>query len=720
MSRIRLRAEFAGLRVLRSLNLLVPRRILFAILSMILASATPSLAQQPADSVYYVDSLVPSLMRIEHKPFRVGISVNHGWNRFDSTDLIPSIMRQSDDCDCAYGDGSGNSLQAGMHLEYPLWGDASPFALLVGLGYRSMAGTVNYDTVRPGFVNGKNVEFDIRSQIHHRSSGIAASFGATFEPLKHLRFTVLPELQYYLYKKYSKTLSSNSLVLNDAGDSEITLRESTPTIDARTFNAALRSTIGYEVPLSKVLWAEPQIGVTIPLLGVTPYWYAWRFDAGISLHYDLTPRHETIEVYDNIKVPRYVKREPPPPKKPKLTASISAIGISRDGVESPVVRMSIEEVRSRNAYPVLTYIFFGENSSSIPQRYIQYVSAAEAQREFKGATTRENLKPLELYTEVLNVLGSRMKANSKAKVRLIGSVSNIGAEEGKLQLAKYRAEVVKDYLIKVWSIEADRIAVEAKLDPEKPSPNTTEQGREENRRVEFVVSDEQITDPVTVLNIERLATPDHVKFLPSIEADTSEVKIKSYRASVLAGTRELVSLSSDPNSGSTKTWSVTEQDILQFKDSLQLRLEVEDDSGYVYVAYGSLPITVAKNTSDKPERIERFSLILFDFDESKIEVKNARMIQRVATALPTLRAERITIVGHTDESGSEEYNNKLSKTRAEEARIALERAATAAGLKLPTRILTDGLGSRERLFDNSLPEGRFYSRTVNITVEKRQ
>jgi outer membrane protein OmpA-like peptidoglycan-associated protein len=50
----------------------------------------------------------------------------------------------------------------------------------------------------------------------------------------------------------------------------------------------------------------------------------------------------------------------------------------------------------------------------------------------------------------------------------------------------------------------------------------------------------------------------------------------------------------------------------------------------------------------------------------------------------------------------------------------LERAAEQAGIKLPSRIVTDGLGSRERQFDNSLPEGRFYSRTVNITVEKRQ
>lgn len=686
------------------------RRILFAILPIVFANATLSHAQQLADSVYYVDSLVPSLMRIEHKPFRAGINVSYGWNRFDSIDALPEDMGEG--CDSYLG-GTGRSLQGGLHIEYPLWGDVSPFTFILGIGYRSMAGTLSFDTSYPSQFAIQHV----RTDIHHRSSGIGIAPGVAIEPLRHLRFTLQPELQYFFYNRYRKTQHADGFTFNETGTNERELDPITPTTAARTFNAAIRSTLGYEVPLSKMLYAEPQIGLTVPLFGVTPYWYAWRFDAGISLHHDLTPRYETIEVYNNVKVPRYVERQRP---VPKLTATIAAIGIGRDGVESPVLRMSIEEVRSRNAYPVLTYVFFDENSAKIPRRYVQYNSAAEAQREFKGATLRENLKPLELYIEVLNVLGSRLKANRSAKVRLIGSVANVGREEGKLELARSRADAIRDYLVNVWSIQASRISVEAKIDPEKPSPNTTEQGREENRRVEFIVSEEQITDPVTVLNTERLATPDHVKFLPSIEADTNEVKVRSYKAAVLAGDRELVSLSSNPGTKTTKTWSVTEKDILQFKDSLQLRLDVEDQQGNKYVAYGSLPISVAKNTTDKPERIERFSLILFDFDQSKIEQKNARMIERVASALPGLKAERISIIGHTDESGSEDYNDRLSKTRAEEARAALERAASVAGIKLPNRIVTDGLGSRERLFDNSLPEGRFYSRTVNITVEKRQ
>lgn len=666
--------------------------------------------------MYYVDSLVPAIMKIEHKPFRAGLSLNYGWNQFDSIagHTLPENMSEGQ-CDY-YEHGSGNSIQGGLHIEYPLWGDVSPFSLLLGLGYRSTSGTLRYAATYP--TGGLDQPFHV--DLHHRSSGIALSPGIAIELSKHLRFTLQPELDFFFYKKYFKTivLDGSSFPEETSERSLQVLRE---TDSARTFNGAIRSTIGYEVPLSSKMWAEPQAGITIPLFGVTPYWYAWRFDVGISVHYDLTPRFETIEVYNSVKVPRYVAREVQTPPPPKIKASISAIGIGRDGTESPVVNMSIEEVRSRNAYPVLTYVFFDENSSSIPSRYKQYSSASEAQREFKGADIRENLKPLELYQEVLNILGSRLKANRNATVRLIGTVSNAGSEQGDLQLARSRAETVKAYLTKVWSIASNRISIEAKLDPDKPSPNTTQQGREENRRVEFILSDERLSDPVTVLNTERLATPDRVRLLPYIEADTNEVKIKSLKAWVLAGDRELMALSGNMRGfPGAKPWSVTEKDILQFKDSLQLRLDVEDEEGHVYTALGSLPISVAQNTTDKPERIERFSLILFDFDQSRIEDKNARMIDRVAKALPTLKAERITIVGHTDESGSEEYNDKLSKMRAEEAKLALEKAAMQASIKLPSRVLTDGLGSREKLFDNRLPEGRFYSRTVNITVEKKQ
>ncbi|HET6511106.1 MAG TPA: OmpA family protein [Candidatus Kapabacteria bacterium] len=701
------------------------RRVLVVIITLWIADLCQG--QPLADSVYYVDSHVPGIMTLEHKPMRAGVDLSYGINFFDQgADSLPDGM--SEGCDYIYAGEQGRSLQGGFHVEYPLWGDASPFSFLLSAGYRNIAGKLSYMTKHPvrDPVTHDITYDDVSTEVRHNSIGLSLSPGLVLEPSDHFRFTLQGELHYYFYRKYDKKQfyvtpggRFESSIEGFTSERERLLEGRTETIEANAFNATFRSTLGYEVPLSSKLWAEPQIGVILPFFGVTPYWRAWRIEAGISLHYDLTPRFESVPVYNTVKVPRYVKREMPPPAKPKLKASISAVGIGSDGKESPVLRMAIEEVRSRNAYPVLTYVFFDENSSAIPSRYVQYRSATEAQRDFKGATIRENIDPLDLYREVLNLIGSRLKSNRAAKLTLIGSVANVGNEAGNTDLSRARAESVKRYLTSVWGISADRITIEAKLDPDKPSPNATEQGREENRRVEMVISEDAVTDPVTVLKTERLATPDRVKLLPSIELDSNaDVKIKSIRGSVLAGERELIVIGDTRRN--TTTWSVSEEDIRQFRDSLTLRLDITDDEGNKYVALGSLPITVAQNTTEKRERIERFSLILFDFDESKIEDKNARMIEKVAKSLPTLNAERITIVGHTDESGTEDYNDRLSKQRAEETRAALEQAATRAGVSLPPRILTDGLGSKEKLFDNRSPEGRFYSRTVNITVEKRQ
>ena len=68
---------------------------------------------------------------------------------------------------------------------------------------------------------------------------------------------------------------------------------------------------------------------------------------------------------------------------------------------------------------------------------------------------------------------------------------------------------------------------------------------------------------------------------------------------------------------------------------------------------------------------------------------------------------QVRIVGYTDMVGSEEYNQRLSQQRA---------AAVAQELRVPNAAVV-GNGERLPLYDNRMPEGRFYNRTVEIIVE---
>lgn len=70
----------------------------------------------------------------------------------------------------------------------------------------------------------------------------------------------------------------------------------------------------------------------------------------------------------------------------------------------------------------------------------------------------------------------------------------------------------------------------------------------------------------------------------------------------------------------------------------------------------------------------------------------------------------VRIDGYTDHVGLEEHNIQLSSARAASVRRAL-------GADIPEERIEIRANGESDLFDNSLPEGRYYCRTVHITVE---
>ena len=74
----------------------------------------------------------------------------------------------------------------------------------------------------------------------------------------------------------------------------------------------------------------------------------------------------------------------------------------------------------------------------------------------------------------------------------------------------------------------------------------------------------------------------------------------------------------------------------------------------------------------------------------------------------------MTIVGHTDNTGSDSINNPLSIDRADAARDYLVSRGVARN-----RIMTDGRGSREPVADNGSQQGRDKNRRVEIYVAEQ-
>ncbi len=90
-------------------------------------------------------------------------------------------------------------------------------------------------------------------------------------------------------------------------------------------------------------------------------------------------------------------------------------------------------------------------------------------------------------------------------------------------------------------------------------------------------------------------------------------------------------------------------------------------------------------------------------------------VQRVANVLRQYPETNIQISGHTDSTGSDSYNQKLSERRAE----AVKNALVGMGVN-PSRLTTVGYGESKPIASNNNEGGRQQNRRVEVRVVPRQ
>jgi outer membrane protein OmpA-like peptidoglycan-associated protein len=102
--------------------------------------------------------------------------------------------------------------------------------------------------------------------------------------------------------------------------------------------------------------------------------------------------------------------------------------------------------------------------------------------------------------------------------------------------------------------------------------------------------------------------------------------------------------------------------------------------------------------------------LLFDFDSAEVRSDAAANLSRLAGYLKDYDDSNLLIAGHTDDVGSEDYNQALSERRAESAANFL----TAHGVD--RSIATKGLGERESIASNETEAGRHQNRRIEIAI----
>lgn len=116
-------------------------------------------------------------------------------------------------------------------------------------------------------------------------------------------------------------------------------------------------------------------------------------------------------------------------------------------------------------------------------------------------------------------------------------------------------------------------------------------------------------------------------------------------------------------------------------------------------------------TADNQLKLDIPSDVSFDTGRHEIKSNLRPILDRFASTLNQNPVTTVTIIGHTDSTGSDAINNPLSVNRAASTRDYLVARGVATN-----RIAIDGRGSREPIADNNTVDGRAKNRRVEIFV----
>lgn len=123
----------------------------------------------------------------------------------------------------------------------------------------------------------------------------------------------------------------------------------------------------------------------------------------------------------------------------------------------------------------------------------------------------------------------------------------------------------------------------------------------------------------------------------------------------------------------------------------------------------------ARATERRPapssEKITLNADTYFDFDKASLKPEGRRLLDAIAERLGNLKLEVAVATGHTDWTGTNTYNQKLSERRA----LSVKRYLAEKGVPAD-RIFTTGKGETQPVASNATHDGRAKNRRVELEL----
>jgi len=393
------------------------------------------------------------------------------------------------------------------------------------------------------------------------------------------------------------------------------------------------------------------------------------------------------------------------PKAVALSSSINVVGINRDNTRQEMPTIVIEETETSESFPLLPYVFFKNNSDNLAETNLRLLKTEET-REFKEKTLHWNT--LDIYDDLLNIVAARMLDNPGATLTISGCNNNVDLEKGNLKLSQTRAEVVRNYLTTVWGVNPDNVKIKKQNLPEFPAKSDNPDGLTENQRTELSSTNPEILKPIVLKEVQLTANPPMIELQPQVN---SELGVKGWEI-VVSQDGNLIRKYNGAEVPAKLIWAVEDAPVPRYESPINIALTAFDEidqktSAGLDLKIQQLTIKKKRKEIKNDTIIEKYALILFDFDKADITPHQKPILEEIKQKIKSNAI--VTISGYADRTGDSDYNRDLAYRRTVEVQKILQ---------IPQdKLKLNPVGSDVLLYNNDLPQGRSYCRTVQIVIE---
>ncbi|MEI6089181.1 MAG: OmpA family protein [bacterium] len=690
-----------------------------------------------------------SEVRAEKPIFSVGAYTDYNLS-FHSADF--KKIADCPNCSPGFTSGTGSGFSLGGIFELPI---NNVLNFDIRLGYTTLPGTLTTNneignvevideiTGLPKTIQNAVSEYVIDSKF----AMIGLEPEIVWSPINRLRLSGMLRFGFLTtatFSQHETLIRPDNIIFKDTESKTRNVINDTIVPFSNNFQMQLGVGVGYEIPIGTRLRLIPEARMYFGLTKLSKEtWNANGLQLGAALLWDIYPpkvketvnkeiinRDTTVKLVAGLKKPELsvtdtkvtekteetddyiiktkttnIKYQLNKPQVVNLVVDFKTYGLYKDGSKSDNPTIRIEEIESAELFPLLPYVFFKENSSDIQQSGLKLLTKDEAE---KFTETGLEWDIMSIYSQMLNIIADRLRHNPKAEITITGTNKDLLAEKNNTALSTERAYAVKKYLTEIFEIDPIRIKVQARNLPSNLANNEYAEGQQENQRAELYSKNYEIIKPIELKDIIKSINPPILEIVPQVQSDA---KIKNWNYTISQGGEQLRTYKGT-GEVEKQEWLIANRPIPLTEDKIDVVLTVENEFGTIekkekQSIIDQITIKEKRFELKDDKRIERFSLILFDYDKAQLKPEHETILKHIKSRIEP--NSKVIISGYADRTGSTEYNKELATKRTNVVNKFLGAA--------PEQVVINNIGSDELLYENNSPEGRSYCRTVIITIE---